>query len=75
MRLVLFTREFPKDSETFIVDKFLGLLERGWDVHLVAEVERPIEAPGCFRRSFRDMGRTETRPSFYTRKPIIGQTT
>ncbi len=44
MRLVLFTREFPKDSETFIVDKFLGLLERGWDVHLVAEVERHEDA-------------------------------
>jgi predicted metal-dependent phosphoesterase TrpH len=26
---------FPQVSETFIVSKFLGLLERGWDVHVV----------------------------------------
>jgi colanic acid/amylovoran biosynthesis glycosyltransferase len=26
---------FPRLSETFIVSKFVGLLERGWDVHVV----------------------------------------
>lgn len=26
---------FPKLSEAFLVDKFLGLLNRGWDVHVV----------------------------------------
>jgi colanic acid/amylovoran biosynthesis glycosyltransferase len=26
---------FPRLSETFIVSKFLGLFERGWDVHVV----------------------------------------
>ncbi len=34
-RLVLVVPAFPKLSETFIVTKFLGLLERGWDVHVV----------------------------------------
>ena len=34
-RLVLILPSFPKLSETFIVSKFLGLLERGWDVHVV----------------------------------------
>jgi colanic acid/amylovoran biosynthesis glycosyltransferase len=34
-RLVLFVRVFPRRSETFIVDKFLGLLKRGWDIHIV----------------------------------------
>jgi colanic acid/amylovoran biosynthesis glycosyltransferase len=34
-RLVLFVRVFPRRSETFIVQKFLGLLEQGWDVHIV----------------------------------------
>ena len=34
-RIVLLVPSFPKTSETFIVSKFLGLLERGWDVHLV----------------------------------------
>ena len=34
-RLVLIVPGFPKLSETFIVSKFLGLLERGWDVHVV----------------------------------------
>jgi colanic acid/amylovoran biosynthesis glycosyltransferase len=36
-RLVLFVPTFPKVSETFIVNKFLGLLERGWDVHVVCQ--------------------------------------
>ena len=35
-RVVLATLEFPKFSETFIVDKFLSLARRGWDVHLAA---------------------------------------
>lgn len=34
-RLVLIVAAFPRLSETFIVSKFLGLLERGWDVHIV----------------------------------------
>jgi colanic acid/amylovoran biosynthesis glycosyltransferase len=34
-RVVLIVPAFPKLSETFIVSKFLGLLERGWDVHIV----------------------------------------
>ena len=34
-RIVLFVRVFPRRSETFIVQKFLGLLEQGWDVHIV----------------------------------------
>ncbi len=35
MRIILVVPTFPKLSETFIVNKFLGLLERGWDVHVV----------------------------------------
>jgi colanic acid/amylovoran biosynthesis glycosyltransferase len=34
-RLVLFVKAFPRRPETFIVQKFLGLLEQGWDVHIV----------------------------------------
>jgi len=34
-RVVLLVPAFPKVSETFIVSKFLGLLERGWDIHVV----------------------------------------
>ena len=34
-RIALVVPSFPKLSETFIVGKFLGLLERGWDVHIV----------------------------------------
>lgn len=33
-RIVLIVPSFPKLSETFIVSKFLGLLERGWDAHI-----------------------------------------
>ena len=35
MRLFLIVPTFPKLSETFIVSKFLGLLDMGWDVHIV----------------------------------------
>jgi colanic acid/amylovoran biosynthesis glycosyltransferase len=38
MRLVLIVPIFPKLSETFIVSKFAGLLERGWDVYIVCGV-------------------------------------
>ena len=34
-RIVIIAPSFPKLSETFIVNKFLGLLARGWDVHVV----------------------------------------
>jgi glycosyltransferase involved in cell wall biosynthesis len=35
MRIVLVVPAFPKLSETFIISKFRGLLQRGWDVHMV----------------------------------------
>lgn len=35
MRLVLVVPAFPKVSETFIVSKFLGLLDQGYDVYIV----------------------------------------
>jgi colanic acid/amylovoran biosynthesis glycosyltransferase len=34
-RLALIVPAFPKTSETFIVSKVIGLLELGWDVHVV----------------------------------------
>jgi colanic acid/amylovoran biosynthesis glycosyltransferase len=34
-RLLLLLSTFPQPSETFIVNKFLGLLDRGWDVHIL----------------------------------------
>lgn len=37
MRLVLILATFPKLSETFIVSKFSGLLEKGWDVYVVTQ--------------------------------------
>jgi colanic acid/amylovoran biosynthesis glycosyltransferase len=33
--IALVCHEFPTLSETFIVSAFLGLLERGWDVHVI----------------------------------------
>lgn len=64
MRVVSVVPTFPKPSETFIVRKFLGLLERGVDVHVVCnrsereawqqfpELER---LPGVGRRVHRMM--------------------
>lgn len=34
-RVVLVTDHFPKYSETFFAAEFLGLLERGWDIHIL----------------------------------------
>jgi len=40
-RIILFLSSFPELSETFIVSKFLGLLERGWDVHILCNHFNP----------------------------------
>ena len=37
MRLVLFVNKFPALSQTFIVNKCVGLLRRGWDVHVLCQ--------------------------------------
>lgn len=37
MRLVLIVPRFPRVSETFIVNKFVGLVDAGWDVHVVCQ--------------------------------------
>jgi len=37
------TEHFPKFSETFFVDKFLRLVERGWDVHVVCSHSDPAQ--------------------------------
>ncbi|MEE4262933.1 MAG: glycosyltransferase, partial [Desulfobacteraceae bacterium] len=34
-KLVLILNSFPQGSETFIVSKFLGLLNQGWDIHVL----------------------------------------
>lgn len=34
-RVVMVVSSFPKLSETFIINKFLGFLELGWDVYIV----------------------------------------
>jgi colanic acid/amylovoran biosynthesis glycosyltransferase len=40
-RVVLIVPAFPKLSETFIVNKFWGLLQRGFDVHVVCAASDP----------------------------------
>lgn len=35
MRLVLVVSRFPQLSETFIASKFAGLVDAGWDAHIV----------------------------------------
>lgn len=37
MRVVLIVNKFPEISQTFIVMKAVGLLKRGWDVHIVCQ--------------------------------------
>ncbi len=40
-RIVLIVPAFPRASETFIVSKFEGLVNRGWDAHLVCYESDP----------------------------------
>ena len=42
-RLILLVPSFPKLSEPFIVSKATGLLEAGWDVHVVCQSREPGE--------------------------------
>ena len=39
MRLVLVVSRFPQLSETFIASKFAGLVDAGWDAHIVCAEE------------------------------------
>ncbi|MEZ4517525.1 MAG: hypothetical protein R3C44_12070 [Chloroflexota bacterium] len=39
MRLVMVVPRFPQLPETFIVNKFVGLVDAGWDVHIVCKHE------------------------------------
>lgn len=58
MKVVLVLDVFPKVSTTFIVNKFVGLLERGVDVHVACWTSEPkawatfpqLEAPELRRR-------------------------
>lgn len=43
MRLVLIVPRFPRLSETFIANKFVGLVDAGWDVHIVCHQMVPEE--------------------------------
>lgn len=43
MRLVLVVPRFPRLSETFIVNKFVGLVDAGWDVHIACQQAVPGE--------------------------------
>ncbi len=44
MRLVLVVPRFPRLSETFIVSKFVGLADAGWDVHIACTGTEPWTA-------------------------------
>jgi colanic acid/amylovoran biosynthesis glycosyltransferase len=41
MRVLLVCNQFPKASESFIVNKLRGLLDRGWDVHVACNRSEP----------------------------------
>ncbi len=58
MRLVLIVPQFPRLSETFIANKFAGLVDAGWDAHVLCHhmaVEEWEKLPSL-------AGRPELRP-------------
>ncbi|HMN60226.1 MAG TPA: hypothetical protein PJ988_07675, partial [Anaerolinea sp.] len=42
-KVVLLTSSFPQLSETFIMNKFIGLVEEGWDVYVVCSTSKASE--------------------------------
>ncbi|UPG92581.1 glycosyltransferase [Luteibacter aegosomatissinici] len=46
MTVLFVLPEFPRYSETFVIDQIIGLLERGFDVRILAVSRGPSPAPG-----------------------------
>ena len=46
MTVLFVLPEFPKYSETFVIDQIVGLLDRGFDVRILAVTRGPDPAPG-----------------------------
>lgn len=46
MTVLFVLPEFPKYSETFVIDQIVGLLDRGFDVRILAISRGPTPAPG-----------------------------
>jgi colanic acid/amylovoran biosynthesis glycosyltransferase len=46
MTVLFVLPEFPKYSETFVIDQIVGLLERGFDVRILAVSRGPEPTPG-----------------------------
>ena len=64
-RVALILPVFPVLSETFIVRQWLGLLDRGWDVHVVCQ----RFDPQAWRRNERLRGRPELRSRVHQAGP------
>lgn len=60
---------FPKSSETFIVSKFLGLLESGMDVHIVCQKSEETE----WKRFPQMQGRADLRNRVHVTAPTHSQ--
>jgi len=43
MKVVMMLNHFPRFTETFIVNKFLGLMDRGWDVYVICNMSDPVQ--------------------------------
>jgi colanic acid/amylovoran biosynthesis glycosyltransferase len=66
-RIGIFVQRFPAKSETFIVTKFLGLLERGFDLHLFTLMES-----GDWDRFEVLRGRDDVRARLHVAPPFKG---
>lgn len=63
-RLALVVPIFPRLSETFIVSKFLGLLDAGWDAHIVCQrIDRAAWD------AYPDLGRRDLRGRVHVAAP------
>lgn len=65
MKILLVTQSFPKLSETFIVNKFVGLLNRGIDVYIVCNSSSEAEW-----RRFPQLDRADIRRRVRVNEPV-----
>lgn len=78
MRVVLVVPRFPKLSETFIVSKFIGLVDAGWDAHVVCaatgdwdDFPQLAGRPDLRRRVHRQWPHTPAWPAMLLFLPVL----
>lgn len=71
VRVALVVGDFPAFSETFVVSRALGLIDRGWDLHVVCEAINETAWSAYPSARARLRGRCHVRPRVRSRLRLI----